>query len=36
MCSLEIRARTKGVLLKKPDTIVSDAYNEFLKLIERS
>ena len=34
MCSLEIRSRTKGVILKNPDTIVSDAYNEFLKLIE--
>lgn len=35
MCSLEIRARTKGVLLKNPDTIVSEAYNEYLKLIEK-
>jgi len=34
MCSLEIRARTKGVHLNNPDTIVSDAYNEYLKLIE--
>ncbi|MGV3766152.1 MAG: TetR/AcrR family transcriptional regulator [Chitinophagaceae bacterium] len=35
MCSLEIRARTKGVLLKNPDTIVSEGYGEFLKLIEK-
>ena len=35
MCSLEIRARTKGVLLKNPDTIVSDAYSEYLKFIEK-
>lgn len=35
ICSLEIRARTKGVLLKNPDTIVLDAYNEFLKFIEK-
>ena len=36
MCSLEIRARTKGVLLRNPDTIVSEAYNEYLKLIEKA
>jgi len=36
ICSLEIRARTKGVLLKNPDTIVSDAFYEFLKLIEKA
>ena len=35
ICSLEIRARTKGVLLKNPDTIVLDAYNEFLKFIDK-
>lgn len=35
MCSLEIRARTKGVHFKNPETIVSEAYNEFVKLIER-
>ena len=35
MCSLEIRARTKGVLLKNPDTIVLDAYGEYLKFIEK-
>ena len=35
ICSLEIRARTKGVLLKNPDTIVLDAYNEFLKFVEK-
>jgi AcrR family transcriptional regulator len=36
MCSLEIRARTKGVLFKNPDTIVLDAYDEYLKLIEKA
>jgi AcrR family transcriptional regulator len=35
LCSLEIRARTKGVLLKNPDTIVLDGYDEFLKFIEK-
>ena len=35
LCSLEIRARTKGVLLKNPDTIVVDGYDEFLKLLDR-
>lgn len=35
MCSLEIRARTKGVLLKNPGTIVADAHAEFLKFIEK-
>ena len=35
ICSLEIRARTKGVLLKHADTIVLDAYNEFLKFVDR-
>jgi len=33
MCSLETRARTKEILVKNSDTIVSDAYNEFLKFI---
>jgi AcrR family transcriptional regulator len=36
MCSLDIRVRTKGVLLKNPDTIVSEAYNEFIRLIEKA
>jgi len=35
MCSLEIRARIKGVHLQNPETIVSDAYGEFLKIIEK-
>jgi AcrR family transcriptional regulator len=35
MCSLEIRQRTKGVNLKKPETIVIDGYNEFLKIMEK-
>ena len=35
MCSLKIRARTKGVLLKNPETIVTDAHNEFIKLLEK-
>jgi len=35
LCSLEIRARTKGVLLKKPDTIVADGYDEFLKFLNK-
>lgn len=35
LCSLEIRARTKGVLLKNPDTIVADGYDEFLKFLNK-
>lgn len=35
LCSLEIRARTKGVCLKNPDTIVADGYDEFLKLLDK-
>ena len=35
MCCLEIRKRSKGVNLTKPDSIVIDAYNEFLKIIEK-
>jgi len=35
MCSLEIRERTKGVNLKHPDTIVTDGYAEFLKIIDK-
>jgi len=34
MCSLKIRARTKGVHLKNPDTIVLDAHDEFIKFVE--
>jgi AcrR family transcriptional regulator len=33
MCCLEIRQRSKGVNLTNPETIVIDAYNEFLKMI---
>jgi hypothetical protein len=35
MCCLEIRQRSKGVNLTKPETIVIDAYNEFLKMIDK-
>lgn len=35
MCCLEIRQRSKGVNLCKPETIVIDAYNEFLKILEK-
>ena len=35
LCSLKIRARTKGVLLKNPDTIVSDGHDEFIKFLEK-
>lgn len=35
MCSLEIRARTKGVTFKNPETIVMDGYREYLKLINK-
>jgi AcrR family transcriptional regulator len=35
MCCLEIRQRTKGVALEKPETIMEEGYNEFLKIIEK-
>lgn len=35
LCSLEIRARTKSVPFKNPDTIVMEGYEEYLKLISR-
>jgi AcrR family transcriptional regulator len=35
MCCLEIRQRTKGVKFTKPETILLDGYNEFLKIIEK-
>lgn len=35
MCCLEIRQRSKGVNLSKPSSIVIDAYNEFLKILEK-
>ncbi|WP_309640250.1 TetR/AcrR family transcriptional regulator [Flavobacterium sp.] len=35
MCCLEIRNRTKGVKFSKPETILTDGYQEFLKIIEK-
>ena len=35
MCCLEIRNRIKGVKFSKPETILMDGYNEFLKIIEK-
>lgn len=35
LCSLEISARTKGILLKNPDTIVQEGYAEFLKFLDK-
>jgi AcrR family transcriptional regulator len=35
MCCLEIRQRTKGVKFSSPDTIMSEGYNEFLKILEK-
>ena len=35
MCCLEIRQRTKGVKFYNPDTILSDGYNEYLKIIKK-
>lgn len=35
MCSLEIRQRTKGVKFSSPDTIMSEGYNEYLKMLEK-
>lgn len=34
MCSLEIAQRTEGVNLRKPKTIVMDAYQEFVKMLD--
>jgi hypothetical protein len=33
---LVIRGRTKGVNMKKPEDIVMDAYQTFVKLIEEN
>jgi len=33
MCSLEIASRTKNVNIKNPENIVTDAYDEYLKII---
>lgn len=35
MCCLEIRQRTKGVKFSKPECILFDGYNEYLKIIEK-
>ncbi|WP_288243847.1 TetR/AcrR family transcriptional regulator [uncultured Chryseobacterium sp.] len=35
MCCLEIRQRTKGVKFSSPDTIMSEGYNEYLKILEK-
>jgi AcrR family transcriptional regulator len=35
MCCLEIRNRTKGVRFSNPDTILTEGYNAFLKIIEK-
>ncbi|KFC19621.1 TetR/AcrR family transcriptional regulator [Chryseobacterium sp. FH1] len=35
MCCLEIRQRTKGVKFSSPETIMSEGYNEYLKILEK-
>ena len=35
MCSLEISKRSTGVNLKKPETILTEAYSEFLKIVDK-
>lgn len=35
MCSLEIRDRTKGVKFTNPQTILSEGYEEYLKILEK-
>lgn len=35
MCCLEIRQRTKGVKFANPETILSEGYNEYLKIIKK-
>lgn len=35
MCCLQIRERNKGVNLSNPETIVQDAYSEFLLIIDK-
>ena len=35
MCCLEIRQRTKGVKFSNPDKILSEGYNEYLKIIKK-
>ena len=36
MCSLEIGSRTKNVNIKNPETIVTDAYDEFLIILNKA
>lgn len=35
MCCLEIRHRTKGIKFSSPKTILSEGYNEYLKILEK-
>jgi len=35
MCSLEISSRTQNVNIKNPENIVTDAYDEYLKIINK-
>jgi hypothetical protein len=35
MCSLEISKRSIGVNLKHPETILTEAYSEYLKIIDK-
>ncbi|MCD0456388.1 TetR/AcrR family transcriptional regulator [Chryseobacterium sp. LC2016-27] len=35
MCCLEIRHRTKGIKFSSPETIMSEGYNEYLKILEK-
>ena len=35
MCCLEIRHRTRGVNFSNPETILTEGYNEFLKVIDK-
>lgn len=35
MCSLEIGSRTKNANIESPESIVTDAYDEFLKIISK-
>jgi AcrR family transcriptional regulator len=35
MCSLEIGKRTQGVGLERPETIIEDAYAEFVKILDK-
>jgi hypothetical protein len=35
MCSLEISKRACGVDIQNPDTIVTESYQEFLKILDK-